>query len=50
MLGDIGQIDTPYIDALSNGLTIVVEKLKDEILSGHVNILRGERSALATLA
>ncbi len=50
MLGDIGQIDTPYIDALSNGLTIVVEKLKDEILSGHVNLLRGERSALATLA
>jgi len=50
LLGDIGQIDTPYIDALSNGLTIVVEKLKGEILSGHVNLLRGERSKLATLA
>ena len=50
LLGDIGQIDTPYIDALSNGLTIVVEKLKGEILAGHVNLLRGERSELATLA
>jgi len=50
LLGDIGQIDTPYIDALSNGLTIVVEKLKGEILAGHITLLKGERSKIATLA
>ena len=50
LLGDIGQIDTPYIDSLSNGLTIVIEKLKNEKLAGHVCLLKGERSELATLA
>ena len=50
LLGDIGQIDTPYIDALSNGLTIVVEKLKNVILAGHITLLKGERSKIATLA
>ena len=50
LLGDIGQIDTPYIDSLSNGLTIIIEKLKRENLSGHVCLLKGERSELATLA
>lgn len=50
LLGDIDQIDTPYIDTLSNGLTIVVQKLKDENLTGHITLLKGERSKLATLA
>ena len=50
LLGDIGQIDTPYIDSLSNGLTIIVEKLKGENITGHVCLLKGERSELATLA
>ena len=50
LLGDVGQIDTPYIDSLSNGLTIVIEKLKQEKLTGHVCLLKGERSELATLA
>ena len=50
LLGDIDQIDTPYIDSLSNGLTIVVQKLKNEDLTGHITLLKGERSKLATLA
>tara|TARA_R100000664_G_C2759878_1_gene150187 strand:- start:3561 stop:4856 length:1296 start_codon:yes stop_codon:yes gene_type:complete len=50
LLGDIEQIDTPYIDELSNGLTVVVEKLKDSEISGHVTLLKGERSKLATVA
>ena len=50
LLGDIEQIDTPYIDSLSNGLTIVTEKFKKEPLAGHVTLLKGERSKLATLA
>jgi PhoH-like ATPase len=50
LLGDIEQIDTPYIDQFSNGLTIVIEKLKDEKLTGHITLMKGERSELATLA
>jgi PhoH-like ATPase len=50
LLGDIGQIDTPYIDSLSNGLTIVAEKFKNQKLAGHVTLKKGERSELATLA
>ena len=50
ILGDIEQIDTPYIDSLSNGLTIISEKFKKESLAGHVTLKKGERSNLATLA
>ena len=50
LLGDIEQIDTPYIDYFSNGLTVVVEKIKKEKLAGHITLKRGERSELATLA
>jgi len=50
LLGDIEQIDTPYIDSLSNGLTIVTEKFKNETLAGHITLIKGERSKLATLA
>jgi len=50
LLGDIEQIDTPYIDSLSNGLTIVAEKFKCEKLAGHITLVKGERSSLATLA
>jgi PhoH-like ATPase len=50
LLGDIDQIDTPYIDAHSNGLAIAVEKLKGSKLTGHITLERGERSPLATLA
>lgn len=50
LLGDTDQIDTPYIDSLSNGLTIVSEKFKDQAMSGHVQLQRGERSSLSYLA
>ena len=50
ILGDIEQIDTPYIDSLSNGLTIISEKFKKESLAGLVTLKKGERSNLATLA
>jgi PhoH-like ATPase len=50
LLGDIEQIDTPYIDNLSNGLSIVSERFKNEKLAGHITLIKGERSSLATLA
>jgi len=50
LLGDIEQIDTPYLDTMSNGLTIAIEKLKGEDLFGHVTLTKGERSEVATLA
>ena len=50
LLGDTDQVDTPYIDTFSNGLTIVTEKFKDESLSGHIRLTHGERSKLATAA
>jgi PhoH-like ATPase len=48
--GDTDQIDSPYIDSLTNGLTYVVEKMKDEKISGHITLAKGERSELATIA
>jgi PhoH-like ATPase len=50
LLGDTDQVDTPYIDKKSNGLTIAVEKFKDSPLAGHVKLSRGQRSKIATLA
>jgi len=50
LLGDTDQIDTPYIDSLSNGLTVVAEKFKDSKLAGHVQLQKGERSSLSFLA
>jgi len=50
LTGDPYQIDNPYVDATSNGLTTVVEKFKGEPLAGHVTLSKGERSALAELA
>ena len=48
--GDPGQIDHPYLDAASNGLSCLVERLKGEALSGHVTLVKGERSEVAELA
>jgi PhoH-like ATPase len=48
--GDIYQIDTPYLDTQSNGLTYLVDKMKNQEISGHVNLIKGERSKLAELA
>lgn len=50
LMGDTDQIDTPYIDKHSNGLSIVVERFKNSKLSAHVHLARGERSELATFA
>ncbi len=50
LTGDIGQIDNPYLDSSSNGLSYTVEKLKGEHLFGHVTLARSERSDLASLA
>ena len=50
LTGDPYQIDNPYIDSSSNGLTYVVEKFKGEDLACHVTLDKGERSSLAELA
>jgi PhoH-like ATPase len=50
LMGDPDQIDHPYLDAYSNGLTYVVERFKQEGIAGHVMLEKGERSKLAQLA
>src|SRR5690554_1468833 len=50
MTGDPYQIDIPYLDSESNGLSMSVEKLKQETIVGHVTLLKGERSKLADIA
>ncbi|OIJ09761.1 hypothetical protein BKP35_14825 [Anaerobacillus arseniciselenatis] len=50
LMGDPQQIDHPYLDEFTNGLTYVVEKFKNEKISGHVKLEKGERSGLAQLA
>ena len=50
LTGDPYQIDNPYVDSSSNGLTYAVERLKGQDLIGHVTLTRGERSPLAELA
>ncbi len=50
LMGDPEQIDHPYLDASSNGLTYLVERFKQEQLSGHITLERGERSLLAQVA
>jgi PhoH-like ATPase len=50
LTGDPFQIDNPYVDASSNGLTYVVERFKEQQISGHIFMTKGERSELAELA
>jgi predicted ribonuclease YlaK len=50
LTGDIEQIDNVYLDAVSNGLAIAVEKFKESDITGHCTMVKGERSKLATLA
>ena len=50
LTGDIEQIDSVYLDSTSNGLSYAVEKFKFHELSGHVTLVKGERSKVATLA
>lgn len=48
--GDINQIDHPYLDTHTNGMSNLIEKLKGQPLYAHVNLERGERSQLADIA
>lgn len=48
--GDIEQIDSPYLDSKSNGLTYLTDRMKGQDLFAHVNLIKGERSYLAELA
>ena len=48
--GDVFQIDTPYLDTQSNGLSYLIEKVKGNRLCAHVTLEKGERSELANLA
>jgi len=50
LTGDVEQIDNAYVDETSNGLTNAVEKFKDFELAGHVTLLKGERSRVASYA
>ncbi len=46
-LGNISQIDTPYLTETTSGLTYVVDRFKDWVHGGHITLIRGERSRLA---
>lgn len=48
--GDIQQIDSPYLDAQSNGLAYMIDKMKGQELFAHINLIKGERSQLSELA
>jgi len=50
LTGDPEQIDNPYLDASSNGLSYTVERLKGQEACGHITLTRSERSHLASLA
>ncbi len=50
LTGDTAQIDNPYVDAASNGLTYVIERFRNEPLAGHITLYQGERSDLAARA
>lgn len=48
--GDVQQIDTPYLDSKSNGLTYLTDKMKGQDIFAHIHLEKGERSYLAELA
>ena len=50
LTGDIEQIDNIYIDATNNGLSYVVEKFRDQEIAGHITLIKGERSKVASVA
>ncbi len=50
LTGDPEQIDNPYLDANSNGLTYLVERMKNQRIVGHMLLSKSERSELASLA
>ncbi len=48
--GDVRQIDTPYLDEHSNGLSYLIDKLQGQSLYAHIHLEKGERSELANMA
>jgi PhoH-like ATPase len=50
LTGDPGQIDNPYVDSASNGLTVAAAKFGQERVAGHIVLAKGERSELAEIA
>ncbi len=50
LTGDIHQIDQPYLDSLSNGLSYLINRMKGQTLYSHITLEKGERSYLAELA
>jgi PhoH-like ATPase len=50
LTGDPYQVDHPYLDSSSNGLTYVAENFKNQRIAGHITFTKGERSELAELA
>jgi PhoH-like ATPase len=49
LTGDASQIDNPYLDSSSNGLSYLVERLKGKSIVGHITLAKSERSELASL-
>lgn len=50
LTGDSFQIDNPYVDSANNGLVYLVDRFKDESISAHISLTKGERSKLSELA
>lgn len=48
--GDIHQIDSPYLDMQSNGLVYMIDKMRNQPVFAHINLIKGERSELSELA
>ena len=50
LTGDPGQIDNPYVDSATNGLSVAADRLHGETMVGHLVLTKGERSELANVA
>lgn len=50
LTGDVNQIDTPYLDRQSNGLSFVIDRMHGHPIHSHITLERGERSELANVA
>jgi PhoH-like ATPase len=50
LTGDPFQIDNPYVDSATNGLSVAVDRMRGESITGHMLLSKGERSELANIA
>lgn len=50
LCGDLDQIDNPHVDVYTSGLTYAIEKFKESEIAAHITLIKGERSALSSLA